>query len=142
MKKHLLTLALLSGLFFSFSACKKDPPPTISFEDKSTRFKAIVTDSLGKPLTGAFVVLYDGLGNLTSLSVASDAAATNDKGEAIFSNLDATHSYFFISHKGYSDTHAYTVFYPNADWNNWVVPTLTEGAVTERTQVIKLKKNS
>jgi hypothetical protein len=139
MKKYFFAVILVLPCIF-FVSCKKDPPPVVSFEDHSTRFKATVTDSVGHKLKGAFIVLYDGLTNLTDLGVASDAKATNDAGEAIFSNLDATHTYYFVSYKGYDANYAYTVFYPNVDFTVLQVPMLEQSKVVEKAQVIKLVK--
>lgn len=134
---YLLSLILLSSII----ACKKDPPPTIKIEDVSTRFKAIITDSIGNKLNGAFVVLYEGTENLTNLRIAHDSKATNEQGIALFSNLDASKTYYFVSYKGYNDNYSYTVFYPNLNFENITAPVLKDGDIVEKTQIIKLVKD-
>lgn len=139
MKAKIYSILFIS--LFSIVACKKDPPPTIKIEDVSTRFKAIITDSIGNKLKGAFIVLYEGTENLTNLRIAHDSKATDEQGIAIFSNLDASKTYYFVSYKGYNNDYSYTVFYPNLNIESVTAPVLKEGDMVEKTQIIKLVKD-
>lgn len=137
-------ISFLSILFCSlfFLACNKDqcavPEPIV---DTSTKFKCIVTDSVGNKLKGAVVVLYESIDAVTNLNTAVDSKATGENGECLFTHLNPSINYFCFIFKGYDSKRNYSNTYTSNDPNQITSGALTSGEITVKTFPLRLVAN-